>query len=195
MEMTVVTTPTPSDLFWKSVFLPQTLVVVGKTSPAKGGSMYLRALVNQGYSGKVYVVSTDGGPSMDYESCSSIEALPAGIDYAILCVPSREVSDTVRRLAKKGVKAAHVFSSGFGDLENDKGRRLEAELRCAAHETGVRVIGPNCLGVYSPAVGIAFPPGIFPKGWETSGWFPRAAARPRRSSGAGPTMPTVSTRP
>jgi acyl-CoA synthetase (NDP forming) len=164
MEMTVVTTPTPSDLFWKSVFLPQTLVVVGKTSPAKGGSMYLRALVNQGYSGKVFVVSTDGGPSMDYESFDSIDKLPEGIEYAILCVPSRQVPDTVRQLAKKGVRAAHVFSSGFGDLENDKGRALEADLRRASHETGVRVIGPNCLGVFSPAVGVAFPPGIFPKG-------------------------------
>jgi acyl-CoA synthetase (NDP forming) len=131
--------------------------------------MFLAALVNQGYSGKVFVVSTDGGPSMGYESCTSIDALPMGIDYAILCVPSREVPDTVRHLARKGVTAAHVFSSGFGDLETDKGRTLEAELRRASAETGVRVIGPNCLGVFSPAVGLAFPPGIFPKGAGTIG--------------------------
>ncbi len=169
MEIDVTPTPPPSDPLWKSVFLPQTVALVGKTGPAKGGSMFLDALVNQGYSGKVYVISTNGGPVGDYEPCDSIEALPAGIDYAILCVPSREVPEAVRRLAQRGVKAAHVFSSGFGDLENDKGRQLEAELRRAARETGVRVIGPNCLGVYSPAVGIAFPPGIFPKGVGTVG--------------------------
>ncbi len=161
--MIVVTTPNPSDPFWRSVFLPRTLAVVGKTTPPKGASMYLSALVNQGYSGKVFVVSTDGGPSMEYESFDSIDKLPEGIEYAILCVPSVQVPDAVRRIAKKGVRAAHVFSSGFGDLENDKGRALEAELGRASHETGVRVIGPNCLGVFSPAVGIAFPPGIFPK--------------------------------
>ncbi len=144
--------------------MPQKIAVVGKTNPAKGGSMFLSALVNQGYSGKIFVVSTDGGGGMGYDTVDSIEKLPSGIEYAILCVPSREVPDTVRRLARKGVTAAHVFSSGFGDLETDEGRALEAELRQASRETGVRVIGPNCLGVYSPAVGLAFPPGIFPKG-------------------------------
>lgn len=164
MEKIVVAKPVPSDTFWKSVFLPQTVAVVGKTGPAKGGSMFLHALVNQGYTGKVFVVSTDGGPSMGYDAFDSIDALPAGIDYAILCVPSKQVADTVRQLARKGVKAAHVFSSGFGDLENDEGRSRQDQLRRASRETGVRIIGPNCLGVYSPAVGIAFPPGIFPKG-------------------------------
>ena len=169
MEMNVAPTPTPSDPFWKSVFLPQTIALIGKTGPAKGGSMFLNALVKQGYTGKVYVISTNGGPTGDYEPCGSIDALPGGIDYAILCVPSREVPDAVRGLAKKGIKAAHVFSSGFGDLETDEGRRLEAELARACRETGVRVIGPNCLGVFSPAVGVAFPPGIFPKGVGTVG--------------------------
>ncbi|MBN2224336.1 MAG: CoA-binding protein [Deltaproteobacteria bacterium] len=157
-------TPTPFAPFWKSVFLPQTVALVGKTNPAKGGSMFLLALVNQGYTGKVFVVSTDGGPCGPYESFNSIDELPAGIEYAILCVPANRVPDTLRDIAKKGIRAAHVFSSGFGDLETDEGRRLEAELKRASQETGVRVIGPNCLGVFSPAVGIAFPPGIFPKG-------------------------------
>ncbi len=157
-------TPTLSDSFWKSVFLPKTIALVGKTTPPKGASMFLTALVNRGYTGTVYVVSTDGGPVGPYKAFDSIEALPPDVEYAILCVPSREVPDTLRRIAKRGARAAHVFSSGFGDLENDEGRRLEAELKAAARETGVRVIGPNCLGVFSPAVGVAFPPGIFPEG-------------------------------
>jgi acyl-CoA synthetase (NDP forming) len=168
-EIIVTETTVLSDSFWRSVFLPQTVVVVGKTTPPKGGSMFLSALVNHGYSGKVFVVSTDGAGGMGYDTFNSIEELPQGIEYAILCVPSQRVPDALREIAKKGVRAAHVFSSGFGDLETDEGRALEAELRKAARETGVRVIGPNCLGVFSPAVGLAFPPGIFPKEVGTVG--------------------------
>jgi acyl-CoA synthetase (NDP forming) len=125
--------------------------------------MFLSALIKQGYRGHVYAVSTDSGGGMGYEHFASIEQIPDGIEYAIICVPASEVPNAVERLARKGVRAAHVFSSGFADLETDGGRRLEEELRRVSVRTGVRVIGPNCLGVFSPEVGLSFPPGIFPK--------------------------------
>ena len=161
--MRVKKPPPIPDSFWQSVFSPRTVVVVGKTTRPKAGSMYLRALINQGYRGKVTVVSTDSGGGFGYPCVDSIEELPHGIEYAILCVPAREVPDAVRRLARRGVRVAHVFSSGFGDLGTADGRLLEADVKRAADETGLRVIGPNCLGIFSPEVGLTYPPGIFPK--------------------------------
>jgi acyl-CoA synthetase (NDP forming) len=164
-------TPPAPDPLWRAVFFPKTVVVVGKTTRPKAGYLYLKALTNQGYRGKVIVVSTDAGDTMGYDAAGSIEALPDGVDYAIVCVPAREVSDTVRRLARRGVRVAHVFSSGFGDLGTEGGRRLETELKDAAREEGIRVIGPNCLGVFSPEVGLSYPPGIFPGEVGTVGFI------------------------
>lgn len=169
-----------NDPVWKAVFTPKSLIIIGKTQRFKGGYMFIRALKKFGFPGKIYVVSTDGEDfssgisATDEEDCDencldievipSIDELAEGIEFAILAVPAREIPDTILALGEKGVKAAQIFSSGFGDLETDEGRRREADLRKASKESGVRVIGPNCLGVFSSEGGLAFPPGVFPRG-------------------------------
>lgn len=147
--------------FWNSVFKPRSIVVIGKSERPKGGYIFITALKNAQFQGEVYVVSTDDGGGHGFPVYDSIADLPERIDYAIIAVPARDVSDTVLSLGGK-VAVAHVFSSGFGDLETDEGKKREEDLRNAAAVSGVRIIGPNCLGVFNPAVGIAYPPGIFP---------------------------------
>ena len=150
--------------FWDAVFTPKAVTVVGKTgAPAKGGSMYVNALSTFGFNGTLYVVSTDNGGGLGYETYDRIEDLPIGIDYAILAVPAVEVPDAVRGLATKGVRVVHVFSSGFSDLENTEGDARTEALKSAARDTGIRIIGPNCLGVFSPTSGLTYPPGVFPR--------------------------------
>jgi len=147
--------------FWNSVFNPRSIAVIGKTERPKGGYIFITTLKNAQFRGTVHVVSTDGGGGLGFPVCDSIADLPERMDYAIIAVPARNVPDTVLGLRGK-VAVAHVFSSGFGDLGTDEGRKREDDLRSAAAASGVRIIGPNCLGVYNPAVGIAYPPGIFP---------------------------------
>ncbi len=151
------------DPIWDFVFNPKSVVIIGKTERAKGAYLYITSLKNFEFSGDVYVVSTDGGDGQGFETFEKITDLPDGIDYAILAVPADKVPDTLRKLETKGIKVAHVFSSGFADLETQAGKKLEEELKKASRETGIRIIGPNCLGVFSPRSGMAFPPGIFPK--------------------------------
>lgn len=151
------------DPIWDAVFNPKSIVIVGKTERAKGAYLYISSLKNFEFGGDVYVISTDGGGGYGFKTFDTIADLPHGIDYAILAVPAKKVPDTLRELETKGIKVAHVFSSGFADLETKAGKRLEEELKKASKETGIRIIGPNCLGIFSPRSGMAFPPGIFPK--------------------------------
>jgi acetate---CoA ligase (ADP-forming) subunit alpha len=149
--------------FWDAVFHPKSVCVIGKTDNFKGGAMFINSLINIGYQGRISVVSTDNGGDHGFDSFDKIEDLPDGIDYAILAIPASKTPEAIRKLGKKGAKVAHIFSSGFGDLETDAGRALEQDLKMAGIEGGVRIIGPNCLGVFSPESGIAYPPGIYPK--------------------------------
>jgi acyl-CoA synthetase (NDP forming) len=125
--------------------------------------MYINSLKNYGYNGKIYIVSTDGGGGHGFDCFDSISDLPDGIEYAIIAIRAVDVPGTVRALGAKGLKVAHVFSAGFGDLETEEGRALEEELKIAGIESGVRIIGPNCVGILSPETGVAYPPGVFPK--------------------------------
>jgi acyl-CoA synthetase (NDP forming) len=149
--------------FWEAVFTPRSVVIVGKTERSKGGYTYIKALQNFHFQGNVYVISTDGKGEHVFESVASFEDLPTGIDYAILALQAKQVPDTIRKLKGKGIRVAHIFSSGFGDLETEVGRRLEEDMMRASRESGIRIIGPNCLGVLSPRGGLAYSPGIFPE--------------------------------
>ena len=149
--------------FWDAVFTPRAVAVVGKTAPIKGGFMFVNALNTFGFTGTIHVVSTDNESGLGNETYSRIEDLPECIDYAILATPAVRVPDDIRSLAIKGVRAVHVFSSGFSDLENEEGAARTEALLAAAHDTGVRIIGPNCLGVFSPTSRLTYPPGVFPR--------------------------------
>lgn len=149
--------------FWDAVFHPESVCIIGKTERLKGAWMYINSLKNYGYGGKIYVVSTDGAGGHGFDCFDSVSDLPEGIDYAIIAIPAVDVPGAVREFGAKGLKIAHVFSAGFGDLESEEGRALEEDLRSAGIEGGVRIIGPNCLGVLSPESGVAYPPGIYSK--------------------------------
>jgi acyl-CoA synthetase (NDP forming) len=152
-----------SDPPWNAIFTPKSIGIVGKTERFKGGFMFIQSLKNIGYRGRVYVISTDGGGGHGFEEIETTQSLPDGVEYVILAIPAREISTALRSLKDKGVKVAHIFSSGFGDLETETGRKREEDLKNASRETGIRIIGPNCLGVYSPGGRIAYPPGIYPE--------------------------------
>src|SRR6266705_4065758 len=78
----------------------------------------------------------------------TVEALPAGLELALVSLPAPAVPAAIRALAARGVRAAVILSSGFGEVDAD-GRSAQAELLALARASGLRLVGPNCMGVYS----------------------------------------------
>ncbi len=78
----------------------------------------------------------------------TIDALPAGIDLALVSLPAPAVPEAVSGLAARGVRAAVILSSGFGEVDAEGGA-TQAELLATARRAGLRLVGPNCMGVYS----------------------------------------------
>ena len=75
-----------------------------------------------------------------------MRAIPDRVELAIVAVPAAQVRDTIVELGDKGIDTAIVFSSGFAEM-GEQGERMQADMRDAARAAGVRVCGPNCLGL------------------------------------------------
>ncbi|SHK14999.1 Acyl-CoA synthetase (NDP forming) [Pseudonocardia thermophila] len=144
--MTVETTPAQE--IAEALFRPRSIVLIGASDdPTKIGGRILAHLTDGGYPGEVHVVSRTGRPVQGRPSVTSVAELPTGIDLAVVATPAAHVPSTVAALGRHGVRVAVVVSSGFGETGTPQGRSLEAELRAACRETGIRVVGPNCQGV------------------------------------------------
>src|SRR4030043_219720 len=143
------------------VFNPKSVAVTG-ISPSRGydamAETYLRALVECKFKCPIYVINPKGGEFRGRKLYPSVKDIPDSLDYVICCIPAPAVPQLIRDCATKGVKTVQFFTSGFGENGTEEGRRLEAEVCELARQGGIRLIGPNCMGVYCPKVGLSFAP-------------------------------------
>lgn len=136
------------------MFEPAAIAVVGASaSSVAAGNRFIRHLQAFGYTGKLYPIHPSAAELEGLAAFPSVESAPAQIDYAYVAVAAPLVPQLIRSFAGH-VRIAQVMSSGFG--ETASGQALERELARAAREAGVRVVGPNCLGVYSPRGRVTF---------------------------------------
>lgn len=141
------------------LFHPGTIAITGvseKTKIFNAGLKFLEGLEKFGFEGKIYPVNPAGGQVMGRKIFKSLGEIPDKIDYVISAIPARFTPQLVTDAVAKGVKAVHFFTSGFGEIENEEGWRLQAEIMARAKAGGIRVIGPNCLGLYCPEGGLTF---------------------------------------
>jgi len=138
-----------------AVFNPKSVAVTG-ASPGKQGQLFLDSFLASGYRGKIYAINSKGQEISGLKAYTSISDLPEPVDYVVCCIPATAVPQFIRDCGAKGVKAVSVFTAGFSEIGTEEGKRLEKEVARSARETGVRIIGPNCLGVYAPGVGFSY---------------------------------------
>jgi len=130
------------------LFYPRSVAVIGASHvPGKVGNAIMRSITLR-FSGKVYAVNVKGGEievnGRKFKVYRSIKEVPDEVDVAVIAVPAKFVPDVIDECGEKGVKGAIVISAGF----KEAGRAdLEEELVKRARKWGIRVVGPNCLGV------------------------------------------------
>ena len=142
------------------IFNPSSIAIVGVSAQGFGfGRGILRSLLTIGFSGKIYPVSARGGSIEGLTIYPSVEDIPDTIDLAIIAVPAPHVPSVLEACRKKGALGAEVLSSGFSESGTQEGIALENEIRKVAAR-GIRVIGPNCFGIYCPKSGLTVLPGF-----------------------------------
>lgn len=128
-------------------FTPETIAVVGVArEPGKVGHFVFRNLIDGGFSGAVWPVNPKADQILGHPCFASVEALPKTPDLVIVAVPAQAVTEVIRQCAVVGVSSAIVLSAGFKET-GPAGARLERELVQVAAAGGVRLLGPNCLGL------------------------------------------------
>jgi len=138
----------------KFVFEPRSVAVIGASrSPSSVGGALFRNLVNWSFGGTVYPVNPNAKSVGGVKAYSSVSVLPEPPELAFIVVPAREVLPAARECAASGVRALCVISSGFAESGPD-GAAAQQELLDISRSSGMRVVGPNCMGLVnsSPAI-------------------------------------------
>lgn len=133
-----------------ALFAPRTVAVAGVSTSRPGfGNRALAAYRAFGRTDGLVVIHPTAAEIDGVRAYPSVAAVPGGVDYLLAAVPAAACADLVRAAAGHA-RVVHVISGGFSEAGPD-GARLEAELLDVARDAGLRVVGPNCIGVYAPA--------------------------------------------
>jgi len=152
---------------FEPIFSPKSIAIIGASrSPVKLGYQSLKALLEAEYQGKIYPINPNAKTIGEYKAYPSILDVPAEIDLAVISLPSFEVLDAVKDCSKKGVKGVVIFASGFKELD-EQGAQMEKEIARICNEAGIKIIGPNTIGLmnsYSNLNASFGPMGKLPRG-------------------------------
>jgi acetyltransferase len=130
-----------------SIFAPRGVAVIGASrDEAKLGFGVVRNLIASGYPGAIHLVNPKADRILDLPCYRSIESVPDPVDLAVIVVPAAAVPHTLEACGRRGVRAAIIVSGGFGET-GEPGRVLETKIVDIAHRFGLRLVGPNCIGV------------------------------------------------
>ncbi|WP_175058856.1 acetate--CoA ligase family protein [Thermococcus sp. 2319x1] len=142
----------------KPFFEPKAVAIIGATNKkGKVGNVIFENFKRnkeQGiFKGNIYPVNPKLDEIERYKVYKSVKELPDDTDLAVISIPAPFVPNTMREIAEKGIKAVVIITGGFGEL-GEEGKKMEEEILQIARENGIRVIGPNCVGVYVPDTGV-----------------------------------------
>jgi len=125
---------------------PRSVAIIGASADfAKVNGRPVKHLLEKGYAGRILPVNPKYAEIAGLPCYPSIEKLPEAADLAIVAVPARDVLAIIEALGRRGIRAAVIFSSGFGEM-GPEGKALEHALAEQADTSGVVLCGPNCLG-------------------------------------------------
>lgn len=136
---------TELDFFFK----PKSIAVLGASHEhGKVGYEVLKSILDSGFNGDVYPVNLKGEEILGLKVKRSVLEVPGEVDLAVFTIPAKYTPRVMEECGKKGIKGAVIISGGFKEL-NGEGAELEKKTIEIASKYGVRVIGPNCVGILS----------------------------------------------
>jgi acyl-CoA synthetase (NDP forming) len=144
----------------ENIFHPRSIAVTGVSDKSyRLGNLLLLSFMDIGFKGNLYPVNPREDQVMGLRCYPGVREIEGLVDLVIISVHPKGVLDLIDDCVAKGVRAAVIFSSGFRE-KGAEGSRAEAEIVRRARSGGVRILGPNCMGLYSPSSGLSFFPGM-----------------------------------
>ncbi len=133
---------------------PSSIAIIGASAtPGKLGGVPVRMLQLYGYKGRIFPINPTRDEILGLPAYKDIASVGEPIDLAIIAIPADRVIAALEDCAAGGVRGAVIFSSGFAEL-GEEGRRAQARMSEIAEASGMRILGPNCLGLVNVARGV-----------------------------------------
>lgn len=137
-----------------AIFAPSSVAVIGASEEAGSvGRTLLWNLISNPFGGTIYPVNPSRKSALGVRAYDTVADVPEQVDLAVIATPARTVPGIMRECAEAGVKGAIIISAGFREV-GQEGDALEQEVRQVARRAQIRVVGPNCLGVMRPTLGL-----------------------------------------
>ncbi|MDD5713133.1 MAG: CoA-binding protein, partial [Smithellaceae bacterium] len=138
-----------------AIFSPESVAIIGASNtPGKVGHDIFANILRGGFSGTLYPVNPKAKAILSVKTFSTVADIPDQVDLAILIVPPRACLAAVEDCIKKGVRGLVIVSAGFREVGGE-GLEIENRVVAMCREAGIRMVGPNCLGVINPAPGVS----------------------------------------
>lgn len=151
-------------------FRPESAAIVGaSTNPMKFGGRALKFCLERGYGGRMYPINAQNDVVQGVPAYRSVADLPEAPDIAVIAVPAPQVRDNLIAVGERGARVAIVYGAQFAEAGGD-GRARQDDLLAIARRYGMRMIGPNCMGVISLASGFVASFTSAPEHNDGQGW-------------------------
>ena len=138
-----------------AIFSPETIAVIGaSTTKGKVGHDIFANILAGGFKGTLYPVNPKAKSVLSVKCYTTISNIPDPIDLAMIILPPKAALQAVKDCIAKGVKGLVIVSAGFKEVGGE-GARIELEIKTLCASAGVRVVGPNCLGVINPSKNVS----------------------------------------
>lgn len=136
-----------------AIFKPRSIALIGATeNPGSVGRTVFQNLGRGGFQGVVYPINPKRNSVLSVKAYPSLAALPEKVDLAVICTPAKTVPGIIQDCVKAGITGAVIISAGFKET-GPEGVALEKQILTDARAGGMRIVGPNCLGVMIPQLG------------------------------------------
>jgi len=138
------------------LFNPKSVALVGASpNPYSGGYAYAVHLLED-FKGRTFLVNPKVDEILGVKTYPSLMDIPERVDYVICSISAEKVLRLLDECSRKGVKLVHLFTARMAETGRSEGARLEKEIVKKARELGIRLLGPNCMGLYNPEVGLTY---------------------------------------
>ena len=136
---------------FEAVFAPRSIAVLGASTRERGGgNQFIMSIQQMGYEGKLYPINPTADEIMGLKCYPSLTAVPEVPDLVIVAVSVGRAEAALEECIAKGARNVHMFTAGFAETGEEEGARLADKLRAIAKRGKLNIIGPNCMGIYSP---------------------------------------------
>ena len=161
--MTLPSAPVPALDY---VFHPRSIAIAGvsaKEGPGFGGGGFVGSLLEIGFRGPIFLIHPTAPAIRGIKCYPRVTDVPDELDYDISSVPARFVTELLEDCIAKGVRVLHLFTAGFTETGDAERTKMEQAVVARAKQVGIRLIGPNCMGLYVPAARLAMMGGQLPE--------------------------------